>query len=385
MESENRVKDQEKIETLLKKLTESRKLSEEWREKYDKLEEKVTHCEEKDRNNTKSLESAKSEIGKLQIVQNECALKDNELSEMRENYTIFENECNENYEKLSRESEELSNELTANLTKLDTDFNEKVEEVEGLKSELLKANNSINELNASETQNKKQIEKLENMLKINYQSALKFNQLMSGIFHTRNKVESKLTCTVDDSIHSCTIEIDSEDALIGEIEPSSGVAMTNVKIENVLMMFVPQNFGEKFSTLEKFTAKSTGLLRIRDKSFHGMGSLKTLELIENIIFEMSRNVFTDLIELEDLNLSGNKLQSIDFETFKPLTKLLKLNLQGNTIKTIDTNFLGILKHIKNIQHINLAENACINSEYPISSSEELLSGMNLNLWFEKVF
>lgn len=368
LESENRAKDLEKIETLLKKLTESRKLSEEWREKFDKLEEKVTQYEEKDRNSTKSLEEAKSEIEKLQIVQSECALKDIELTEMKENYTIFENECNENYEKLTRESEDLSNELTTNLTKVESDFNEKVEEVEVLKSELLKANNSINELNASEAQNKKQIEKLEFMLKINYQSALKFNQLMNGIFHTKNQVESKLTCNVEDSVHSCTIEVDSEDAIIGEIEPSSGVAVVDLKIENVLMMFVPQNFGDKFAGLEKFTAKSTGLVRIRDKSFRGMGKLKTLELVDNIIFEITNDVFNDLAELEELNLSYNKLQLIKFDTFKSLTKLLKLNLQGNAIKNIDSNFLSILKHIKTIQHLNLAENSCINSEYPISSS-----------------
>lgn len=374
-ENENRMKDLEKIETLLKKLTESRKSSEELREKFDKLEEKVSNLEEKDKNSTKHLEKARSEIENLTILQSECAQKDLELVEMRENYTVFENECNENYEKLSKESEELSNELTANLTKVESDFNEKVEELESLKNKLAKANSSIVDLSNSETQHKTHIEKLENTIKINFRSAVKFNQLMKGIFHFRNKIESKITCSVDNSIHSCTIEADSEDSIIGEIiflneEPKEAV-MRNVKIENVLMMFVPQNFGEKFPSLEKFRAKSAGLVRIRGKSFHGMSNLKVLELMENIIFEISANALETLVELEELDLSNNKLESIDLDTFKSLEKLQKLNLQGNIIKNVDKNFVTILKQIKSIQHINLAENACINSEYPISSTDEL--------------
>lgn len=382
VENENRMKDLEKIETLLKKLTESRKLSEEFRDKFDKLEEKVSNLEEKDKNSTYHLEKARSEIENLTILQSECAQKDIELVEMRENFTIFENECNENYEKLSKESEELSNELTTNLTKVESDFNEKVEELESLKNELMKANDSINSLSSSEIQHKSDIDKLENILKINFRSAVKFNQLMKGIFHSRPKLESKITCSVDNSIHTCTIDIDSEDAIVGEIifsnDESKEAAMLNLKIENVLMMFVPQNFGEKFASLEKFRAKSTGLVRVRANSFNGMSNLKVLELMDNIIFEITVAAFKDLVELEELNLSNNKLLSIKLDTFKHLEKLQKLNLQGNVIQIIDKNFVNILKQIKSIQHINLAENVCINSEYPISSTDELEKEISSN-------
>ena len=69
-----------------------------------------------------------------------------------------------------------------------------------------------------------------------------------------------------------------------------------------------------------------------------MNNLKTLYLGSNSLKKLEKNLFKDLIKLEDLNLSYTQLESIDDELFSSLKNLKLLALHQNSIKSIGSTF-----------------------------------------------
>ena len=73
-------------------------------------------------------------------------------------------------------------------------------------------------------------------------------------------------------------------------------------------------------------------------------------------------MFLESPDLQEINLSDNKIMSIHRSAFSDLPKLQKIHLHGNRIQTIDPNtFYQILS----LSFVDLSRNSCINRKFNI--------------------
>ncbi|XP_065222752.1 protein toll-like [Planococcus citri] len=87
--------------------------------------------------------------------------------------------------------------------------------------------------------------------------------------------------------------------------------------------------------------------------FEKLTFVETLNLQDNHIVELAEQIFNDLDNLEELNLSGNELKSLPVKLFEPLKKLRRLNLQRNNFMNLNEN---ILRYIPALTYLNLCDN-----------------------------
>ncbi|KAK3600539.1 hypothetical protein CHS0354_036098 [Potamilus streckersoni] len=114
-----------------------------------------------------------------------------------------------------------------------------------------------------------------------------------------------------------------------------------------------------------------------DNIFHGLISLKNLNLSKNVLTSLDSNtgLFSDLHSLTHLYLGFNKLTRINNSTFKNLTRLSQLGLESNRISTIDSN---TFQAIPSLQIINLSNNTLTNIKSVLFKGLTKLLGIDLN-------
>ncbi|XP_038153275.1 leucine-rich repeat-containing protein 4B [Cyprinodon tularosa] len=81
--------------------------------------------------------------------------------------------------------------------------------------------------------------------------------------------------------------------------------------------------------LEELELSGNRLEIIRPGSFQGLVSLKKLWLMHSQVSVIERNAFDDLKNLEELNLSHNSLHSLPHDLFTPLHQLERVHLNHN--------------------------------------------------------
>ncbi|KAF4093182.1 hypothetical protein AMELA_G00029500 [Ameiurus melas] len=81
--------------------------------------------------------------------------------------------------------------------------------------------------------------------------------------------------------------------------------------------------------LEELELSGNKLEIIRPGSFQGLESLRKLWLMHSQMSVIERNAFDDLKSLEELNLSHNSLHSLPHDLFTPLQKLERVHLNHN--------------------------------------------------------
>ncbi|KAB0396562.1 hypothetical protein E2I00_005840, partial [Balaenoptera physalus] len=81
--------------------------------------------------------------------------------------------------------------------------------------------------------------------------------------------------------------------------------------------------------LEELELSGNRLDLIRPGSFQGLTSLRKLWLMHAQVATIERNAFDDLKSLEELNLSHNNLMSLPHDLFTPLHRLERVHLNHN--------------------------------------------------------
>ncbi|XP_004071274.1 leucine-rich repeat-containing protein 4B [Oryzias latipes] len=81
--------------------------------------------------------------------------------------------------------------------------------------------------------------------------------------------------------------------------------------------------------LEELELSGNRLEIIRPGSFQGLGALRKLWLMHSQVSVIERNAFDDLKNLEELNLSHNSLHSLPHDLFTPLHQLERVHLNHN--------------------------------------------------------
>ncbi|KAH8343322.1 hypothetical protein KR059_008305 [Drosophila kikkawai] len=97
--------------------------------------------------------------------------------------------------------------------------------------------------------------------------------------------------------------------------------------------------------------------RLINATFGVCPQLQELILNDNQLEQLDVNAFRGLRGLLELELSGNKLTSIGQDTFQPLNQLRILNLSRNSIGALRPNVFGAVQNfVLNLQQLNLSGN-----------------------------
>eukprot|EP00054_Salpingoeca_dolichothecata_P030619 m.250543 g.250543 ORF g.250543 m.250543 type:complete len:1092 (-) comp26693_c2_seq14:8428-11703(-) len=116
---------------------------------------------------------------------------------------------------------------------------------------------------------------------------------------------------------------------------------------------VPKNVFSRFALATLLDASSNQISELEDESFAGLVSLRELYLASNALDEVPATVLKPLVSLNVLDLHGNQIQNID-NSFRGLFLLQSLDLSGNQIAAIAANALVGLTEL---EFLNLAHNS----------------------------
>lgn len=97
---------------------------------------------------------------------------------------------------------------------------------------------------------------------------------------------------------------------------------------------------------------------VSENAFEGLDHLESLGLARNKICSFPQATFTYLLELINLDVSGNAIEFLDARWFVSNEKLHGVNLADNKILTVTNGFLKLLPQIK---VLNMMANPCINN------------------------
>ena len=166
--------------------------------------------------------------------------------------------------------------------------------------------------------------------------------------------------------------ISSSGSMLNSVKYANGsdvdIEATELLIDHQQTLFMPINLGQYFSSLQRLTVTSSGLITLDSRIFNLMQNLKVLNLNSNKLQEIQRGTFDQLKLLTSLDLSSNNLKTLETSVFDGLQSLQVLNLGGNRLITVSPN---ILAPLKDLQIANLTNNDCINLSYPEETLKEI--------------
>jgi Leucine-rich repeat (LRR) protein len=199
------------------------------------------------------------------------------------------------------------------------------------------------------------------------------------------------------SIHECAADefqtaFEQTFTQMETIKPND---VTSLEIENQNLKFLPLNLSKVFPNLTKFVVANSGLLQITGKSLEGLENLKEIKIVgnknlthltsdtfagldklenvdlsDNEINSMDKNVFVTLQNLKIVNMSHNALTELEEGMFANKNKIEEIYFNDNKLKKIARKFMKPLKR-KLIKAADFNENECIDMKYPENTLNDL--------------
>ena len=118
---------------------------------------------------------------------------------------------------------------------------------------------------------------------------------------------------------------------------------------------LPPNIFNPLTKLEWFYLTGTNL-RINPKWFMNLKKLRYLDLSDNKIVDLPKNIFSSLESLETLQLTDNQLTVIHSDSFGTLNRLEWINLNNNNVYAIDEKLIDNT----NLSWLDMEKNNCSN-------------------------
>lgn len=119
--------------------------------------------------------------------------------------------------------------------------------------------------------------------------------------------------------------------LVEQIPKVSGIKIVELKMSKIDTNIC------KWKNLDQIIFRNNSLKTLPSGFLSKCQKLRQLDLSRNLIFEIEKDTFNNLLELSVLDLSFNQLKTLHKNTFKPLSKLIALYLTGNQLQTIDVD------------------------------------------------
>jgi Leucine-rich repeat (LRR) protein len=120
---------------------------------------------------------------------------------------------------------------------------------------------------------------------------------------------------------------------------------------------LPENLFQQFPKLSTLSIRSSKIPIVRDNFFTSeFSQIKYLSLISDQIKMIEDQVFTHFINLVEIYLEKNEIQSISEKLFERNGQLKVIYLAFNKIKMIDSTVFKIFSHL---EYVGLHENECV--------------------------
>lgn len=130
--------------------------------------------------------------------------------------------------------------------------------------------------------------------------------------------------------------------------------------DNSLTVIEAHTF-KKLTNIEFISLKNNKIYDIQTHAFYGVKYLFAIDLSHNHLHYISNETFIGLEKLSFIYLNDNYMYILDANLFTPCVALQNLNLRHNLIEAIsDTAFTSN----KDLTLIFLAENVCVNKDFP---------------------
>lgn len=107
---------------------------------------------------------------------------------------------------------------------------------------------------------------------------------------------------------------------------------------------------ERIPRLEKLDLSNNLIDRVAKDMFCELACLKSLDLSKNKLESLPDGVFADLISLEKLSISHNRITQVCVGTFVGLVSLRELSLACNPLRDLDPHALS---HMNNLEKVHL--------------------------------
>ncbi|XP_064610747.1 insulin-like growth factor-binding protein complex acid labile subunit [Liolophura sinensis] len=149
-------------------------------------------------------------------------------------------------------------------------------------------------------------------------------------------------------LRTCKIQTVSDQAF-------SGLNVLNqLQLQDNLLSKVPKNLPQ---SLQKLYLDRNNIVTLHKSDFEGLKSLTELHLGYNTIVRLETQSFVGLSNLKKLYLTGNKIATLPGLVFKPLQKLISLELNRNNLQQIP-NESEVFSVMSSLTYLNLADNFC---------------------------
>lgn len=112
--------------------------------------------------------------------------------------------------------------------------------------------------------------------------------------------------------------------------------------------FLPVGVGGLFKELKSFDASLSSVKIVTKSCFENMENLIDLRLYHNEIASLPEDVFTELHNLQYLNIDRNKITKFDPKLIATLSKLKKFDASYNELREIPNNFFDNNSELREI-------------------------------------
>jgi len=189
------------------------------------------------------------------------------------------------------------------------------------------------------------------------------NASVTGLKHTANKIENKVTCPKAVSNCTCTtqavgdISVNCAIKLYKDIPNGLDGQVTKLNLErNQITRLLKGCLSSAFN-LQLLSLMSNNISRIDSSAFDGLISLRKVNFANNPITILHPNMFGSLISLTELNLGNTSLRDAPHQAFTNLKRLTDLYLGSNDILTFplfatDSN----ISVVPSLAYLNLNKN-----------------------------
>jgi len=346
----------------------------------------TNHANKLDAVNKRNNDKLTTESKKLQetIISNQ-----NKITELEKKLIESKKESDKQVNQLQSSITRLTSELTSQgkkITELQKNLNEKL--LGEIKESELNHNRAIIELNKQITAlfvnflecNEKEISVVGSKPKV--KRDIKFEMKCNMIGRTCNAIEAFIS-------HPKTA--------IRNVKNENGKELNGKEIMEITFkdqetFYLPSNFAEIFTKLQKLSAIQSRLMTIANVKIRDMKFLRSVDLSNNQLRVVTASDFAGLNQLQNLDLSNNRIIEVAQESFKGLNKLVRLNLNANGLTEFNTKLLSDMPRLQVLQlrnnklksikttsldlldrltTIDLAENVCVNAAFPKASRIQL--------------
>ena len=172
---------------------------------------------------------------------------------------------------------------------------------------------------------------------------------------------------------TCQTVTNADLARIGDDDPVTGINSP------LLLVNIPSLQSEDFAGLTNLKTlilfQSRSLTTLPANIFTDLANLQTLNLYSNGLTALDPTLFTPLTSLTSLNLFDNALTTLDAAIFDGLIALETLNLQSNALTMLPSD---IFDGLQNLQHLNVSGNRLTELPDGIFSGLTALIGVDVS-------